>query len=193
VLPPGRDPLPHGALGYAPWLVASVELRTRPRGVGAPLAWDNVPIVGAGLGYVLATHTEDRGHHGAGAVITYYEPMPGADAAELTAQRTRLLAGDLDHWQDHVRDALTAMHPDIARELVRIHITRWGHAMIRPVPGLLFGPALAQARAAIGRVQPCAADVAGLPLFEEAFYGGVLAAESALRRLGRDEPSIVET
>jgi glycine/D-amino acid oxidase-like deaminating enzyme len=193
VLPPGRDPLPHGALGYAPWLVASVELRTRPRGVGAPLAWDNVPIVGAGLGYVLATHTEDRGHHGAGAVITYYEPMPGADAAELTAQRTRLLAGDLDHWQNHVRDALTAMHPDIARELVRIHITRWGHAMIRPVPGLLFGPALAQARAAIGRVQPCAADVAGLPLFEEAFYGGVLAAESALRRLGRDEPSIVET
>jgi len=193
LLPPGRDPLPHGALGYAPWLVASVELRARPRGVGAPLAWDNVPVASPGLGYVLATHTEDRGVPGRGAVITYYEPMPGDDATELAAQRARLLAGDLDHWQGHVRAALTAMHPDIAREIVAIHITRWGHAMIRPVPGLLFGPALAQARAAIGRVQPCAADVAGLPLFEEAFYGGVLAAESALRQLGHDAPSIVET
>ncbi len=192
LLPPGRDPLPHGALGYAPWLVASVELRARPRGVGAPLAWDNVPVASPGLGYVLATHTEDRSVRGAGAVITYYEPMPGDDAAQLAAQRTRLLTGDIDHWQGHVRAALTAMHPDIAREMVAIHITRWGHAMIRPVPGLLFGPALAQARAAIGRVQPCAADVAGLPLFEEAFYSGVLAAESALRQLGHDDPSIVE-
>ena len=192
VLPPGRDPLPPGALSYAPWLVASVELRARPRGVGAPLAWDNVPLAGPGLGYVLATHTEDRAAHRPGAVITYYEPMPGDDAAQLAAQRARLLAGDLEHWSEHVRAALVAMHPDIAREIAHIHVTRWGHAMIRPVPGLLFGGALAQARAAIGRVQPCAADVAGLPLFEEAFYAGVLAAESALRQLGRVDPSIVE-
>jgi len=192
VLPPGRDPLAPGALSYAPWLVASVELRARPRGVGAPLAWDNVPVRGPSLGYVLANHTEDRGVRSPGAVVTYYEPMPGADAAELAAQRARLLAGDLEHWSEHVRAALVAMHPDIAREIAQIHVTRWGHAMIRPVPGLLFGDALAQARAAIGRVQPCAADVAGLPLFEEAFYAGVGAAESALARIGLHTPSIVE-
>ena len=193
VLPTGRDPLPPGALGYAPWLVASVELRRRPRGVGAPLSWDNVPVVGAGLGYVLATHSEDRSAHGPGAVITYYEPLPGDDAAQLAAQRTRLLTTDLDAWADHVRAALVAMHPDIDREIARIHVTRWGHAMIRPVPGLLFGEQLARARAPIGRVRPCAADVAGLPLFEEAFYSGVRAAEAALHQIGLDAPSIIET
>jgi phytoene dehydrogenase-like protein len=192
VLPPGRDPLAAGALSYAPWLVASVELRSRPRGVGAPLAWDNVPTAGASLGYVLATHAEDRSVRSPGAVITYYEPLPGDDAAALSAQRTRLLTTDLDTWAGHVRDALEAMHPGINREIAQIHVTRWGHAMIRPVPGLLFGEALALARAPVGRVRPCAADVAGLPLFEEAFYGGVRAAEAALRQLGRDDPSIVE-
>ena len=192
VLPPGRDPLAPGALSYAPWLVASVELRARPRGVGAPLSWDNVPVAGPGLGYVLATHSEDRGVRSPGAVITYYEPLPGDDAAALAAQRTRLLTTDLESWAEHVRAALVTMHPGIDREIARIHVTRWGHAMIRPVPGLLFGEPLAQARAPIGRVRPCAADVAGLPLFEEAFYAGVRAAEAALRQIGREDPSIVE-
>ena len=200
VLPPGRDPLPPGALTYAPWLVASVELRTRPRGVGAPLAWDNVPVVPSGtgpipeasLGYVLATHNEPDTRR-PGAVITYYEPLPGDDPATLSAQRTRLLTGDLDHWTAHVRTALTAMHPGIDNEIAHMAISRWGHAMIRPVPGLLFGGPLDLARAPIGRVRPCAADTAGLPLFEEAFYSGILAAEAALTELGLLDPSIVET
>jgi phytoene dehydrogenase-like protein len=190
VLPPGRDPLPPGALTYAPWLVASVELRARPRGVGAPLSWDNVPIAGPGLGYVVATHAEPL--PSGGCVVTYYEPLPGDDPATLSAQRTRLLTHDLDHWAAHVRAALSAMHPGIEREIVHINVTRWGHAMIRPVPGLLFGGALDLARAPIARVRPCAADTTGLPLFEEAFYSGVLAAEAALAELGRVDPSIVE-
>jgi phytoene dehydrogenase-like protein len=193
VLPPGRDPLPPGSLSYAPWLVASVELRARPGGVGSPLAWDNVPVDSPSLGYVVATHTEDRSVRRPGAVVTYYEPMPGDDAAQLAAQRARLLEGDADRWAAHVRAALAAMHPGIDREVVRVHVTRWGHAMIRPVPGLLFGGALDLARAPIGRVRPCAADTAGLPLFEEAFYAGVRAAEAALADVGRPGPSIVET
>ena len=192
VLPPGRDPLAANALSYAPWLVASVELRQRPRGVGAPLAWDNVPVHAPSLGYVLATHTEDRSVHDRGAVITYYEPLPGDDAAALSAQRTRLLTTTLEAWADHVRAALVAMHPELAREIVQIHVTRWGHAMIRPVPGLLFGDPLAIARAAIGRVRPCAADTTGLPLFEEAFYAGLRAAEAALTQLGHPSPSLVD-
>jgi phytoene dehydrogenase-like protein len=193
VLPPGRDPLPANSLSYAPWLVASVELRARPRGVGAPLAWDNVPVHSQSLGYVHATHGEDRSASSPGAVITYYEPLPGDDAAALSAQRTRLLGTELAPWADHVRAALVAMHPELAREIVQIHVTRWGHAMIRPVPGLLFGETLASARAAIGRVRPCAADITGLPLFEEAFYAGLRAAEAALAQIGRDPPSLVET
>lgn len=192
VLPAGRDPLPANSLTYAPWLVASVELRLRPRGVGAPLAWDNVPVHGPSLGYVHATHGEDRSARSPGAVITYYEPLPGDDLASLSAQRTRLLTATLDELAAHVRDALVAMHPELAREIVQIHVTRWGHAMIRPVPGLLFGEPLARARAPIGRVRPCAADVSGLPLFEEAFYAGLRAAEAALSDLGHRVTTLVE-
>lgn len=191
LLPPGRDPMPPGALTYAPWLVANVEVREAPRGVGAPLSWDNVPLAGGSLGYVLATHGEPREARRPGAVLTYYEPLCADDPAGLAAQRARLLAGDLDHWTAHVEAALSAMHPGIARQISGVAITRWGHAMIRPVPGLLFGGALDRARAPIGRVRPCAADVAGLPLFEEAFYQGVAAAERALADVSPGAPSLL--
>ncbi|MFZ6180609.1 NAD(P)-binding protein [Nannocystis pusilla] len=184
----GADPLPAGALTYAPWLVASVDVRTAPRGIGARLAWDNVPLAGPSLGYVVATHGESADARRPGAVLTYYEPLCGDGPAELAAQRLRLLAGDLSTWSDHVVAALAAMHPGIASEISRIAVTRWGHAMIRPVPGLLFGESLARARAPIGRLRPCAADVAGLPLFEEAFYQGCGAALAALADLGRSAP-----
>ena len=162
-------------------------------GVGAPLSWDNVPVHSPSLGYVHATHGEDRSVRSPGAVITYYEPLPGDDAAALSAQRTRLLTTSLESWADHVRAALVAMHPELAREIAQIHVTRWGHAMIRPVPGLLFGAALTTAGAAIGRVRPCAADTTGLPLFEEAFYAGLRAAEAALTPLlGRELASLIE-
>ncbi|MDC0717139.1 NAD(P)-binding protein [Nannocystis sp. bb15-2] len=184
----GPDPLPVGALTYAPWLVASVEVRNAPRGVGARLAWDNVPLAGSSLGYVVATHGETADERQPGAVLTYYEPLCGDGPAELAAQRQRLLAGDRSHWADHVISALAAMHPGIASEISEVAITRWGHAMIRPVPGLLFGENLALASAPIGRLRPCAADVAGLPLFEEAFYKGSRAALAALADLGRAAP-----
>jgi phytoene dehydrogenase-like protein len=187
VLPAGRDPLPADALLYTPWLVANVELARRPGGIGAPLSWDNVPVDADNLGYVVATHLEDlqRQRTVEGAVITYYQPMPADDAAGLRARRQELLAGDLDHWCDHVTAQLEAMHPGLSPEIRRIHVARWGHAMIRPGPGWLFGEGRAVARRPLGRVVPCAADVGGLPLFEEAFAAGVAAAELALARLGR--------
>src|SRR5690606_16355254 len=87
VLPRGRDPLPHGALRYTPWLVANVEVRRRPGGIGAPLSWDNVPVDTDDLGYVVATHLEDlqRVRTEAGAVLTFYQPLPADDDAGLRA------------------------------------------------------------------------------------------------------------
>jgi hypothetical protein len=55
----------------------------------------------------------------------------------------------------------------------------------------LFGRGLEGARSPIGRVIPCATDVGGLPLFEEAFATGVAAAEAALARLGRPTPTVL--
>lgn len=192
LLPPGRDPLPPGALTYAPWLVASVEVTRPPRGLGAPLAWDNVPIEGPSLGYVVATHTDPLTDARPDAVLTYYEPLPADDRAALDARRRELLAADAPALAARVRAGLEAMHPGIAPTIRRMAITRWGHAMIRPIPGLLFGDDLARARAPIGRLRPCATDTAGLPLFEEAFYAALTAAEAALADLGRQGPSLLD-
>jgi len=181
VLPQSRDPLPRGALEYTPWLTATVGLDIVPQGFGAPLAWDNVPVHADHLGYVVATHQAPLTEVRPGSVVTYYEPLLG----DPTPARKRLLEGSLQHWSEHVEHALAAMHPQALQGQIReVHLTRFGHAMIRPVPGLLFGPHLALAAAPIGNVIPCAADVSGLPLFEEAFYGGVRAAETAMARLG---------
>lgn len=186
VLPPGRDPLAPEALHYVPWLVANVELSARPGGIGAPLSWDNVPVGADNLGYVVATHLEPLGQRAAeGTVVTYYQPMPADDLAGLRERRAELLAGSLDHWCDHVAEQLEAMHPGVGPTIRRLHVTRWGHAMVQPRPGHLFGPGLASARLPVGRVLPCAADTGGLPLFEEAFAGGVRGAEWALDHLGR--------
>jgi phytoene dehydrogenase-like protein len=184
VLPRGRDPLPAQALSYAPWLVANLELREAPAGLGAALAWDNVPVIedprARNLGYVVATHTQDwLAAHEPGAVITYYEPLTADDAEGLAAARARLLANDARSWSEQVLRSLERMHPSIRKQLTAIHVHRWGHAMIRPVPGLLFGEALELARAPIGRVCPCATDVGGLPLFEEGFYASLAGADWA--------------
>ena len=184
VLPRGLDALSPSALTYAPWLVANLELDRLPGGVGEMLAWDNVPILeepnARNLGYVVATHQDDRDRaFEPGCVITYYEPLLAKDA------RASLLAGDARSLGEQVLRALEHMHPGIRRWLVAMHVHRWGHAMIRPVRGLLFGSALEQARAPIGCVRACATDVGGLPLFEEAFYSAIEAADWALDRLGR--------
>jgi glycine/D-amino acid oxidase-like deaminating enzyme len=194
VLPAGVDPLPRGALTYAPWLVANVQVSRAPGGLGAPLAWDNVPVGHPNLGYVVANHGDTLAEQlDPRAVLTYYEPFVATKDEALDAARTRMLKTKLPQWGSHVTASLEKMHPGIATTIERIDVARWGHAMIRPTPGLLFGDALAQARAPIGRVLPCATDTGGLPLFEEAFAGGVLAAEEAMARIGVDQATFIAT
>jgi hypothetical protein len=192
VLPSGADPLPRNGLTYVPWLVANVEVSRRPQGIGAPLSWDNVQVDVDNLGYVVASHTEPLTQQAEeGTVLTYYQPLCAKDEVELVARRTALLKGPLDHWSEHVVGELEKMHPGIRPDISRIHLTKWGHAMVRPTPGLLFGKMLATAKKPVGCVHPCATDVTGLPLFEEAYIAGVTAAETALARVGRDQRTIL--
>jgi hypothetical protein len=144
------------------------------------------------LGYVVANHLEPRTEAvRPGAVITFYRPLTAGSEDELRARRQELLSGSLAAWCDHVVARLEHLHPGITPQIAAIDVTRWGHGMVRPIPGHLFGQALATARTPIGCVIPCGADVGGLPLFEEAFTSGVAAAEEALARLGRPEASLL--
>jgi hypothetical protein len=81
-------------------------------------------------------------------------------------------------------DLMTA-HPGIAAQAQRLEVMRWGHAMVRPGPGFLWGPARRAAQESLGNALHFAhSDLGGMSLFEEANWFGVKAAEQALKGLG---------
>jgi hypothetical protein len=179
----GHDKLRVAArqFSHAPWLVANLTVSALPAsGAGVPMAWDNVLYDSPGLGYVVSTHQQMRLHQGA-AVLTYYRALSSqapAAAREVLLQRSR------EEWAEEVLADLAKAHADIRSLTLQIDIALLGHAMVRPVPGFIWGGAREPFAADSPRLRFAHADVSGLSIFEEAQYRGVLAAERTLRRLG---------
>lgn len=171
---------------YVPWLTANLTLSQAPGGVGAPLSWDNVIYDSPSLGYVWATRDrEPEDKH----VITWYHAFAEAD---LKAAREKLFALSFEQARDWVLTDLERAHPGIASTVERLDCWRWGHAMIRPgPPGGVFSFGRWVAQRPIGEILTANSDKGGLPIFEEAFFHGALAAEQALGREGRKFESIL--
>jgi hypothetical protein len=178
---------PSAALSYAPWLVANVTVDRLPEGKGASLAWDNVPFGGDSLGYVVATH-QGPAAIAAASVLTWYLPLSTMAPAD---GRRLLLERSIEDWQAIVAADLLAMNPDLEGAIRRIDVWRWGHAMIRPVPGYIWGAAPAAASAVRPPFYLAHSDMSGLSLFEEAHYRGTQAAEGAMRHLGHAFESLL--
>lgn len=170
---------------YSPWLVANLTVRRLPD----EAAWDNVIYGSRSLGYVVATHQDLRITSGA-SVLTYYLPLAARDPA---AERRTLEERSWSDWVALILADLSGVHPGIERLVNRVDVMLWGHAMIRPVPGFIWGAARRRAAAPFGPVRFAHSDMSGLSLFEEAQYRGVRAAEDVLRELGYDVPSSLET
>ena len=164
---------------YAPWVVANLALSSAPQTrAGHPLAWDNVLHDSPGLGYVVATHQQLR--YAAGpTTITWYRALH-----EESSSRPGKLLQSRNAWAGEVLNDLSRPHPEIRELTTQIDIHRHAHAMIRPLPGRLWGGARSGFEAGRGAISFAHADVSGLSLFEEANYRGVLAAERTLARLG---------
>ena len=161
---------------YGAWLVANLHLTDHPKtSDGFPLCWDNVLYESPSLGYVTATHQseQDRG----ATVLTYYYPFCDVDPKQ---GRAKLLSGDWHAWSDVALTDLTRAHPNIRSLTERIDIMRWGHAMVRPRPGFVWGGALEQARKPFKNIHFANTDLSGVALFEEAFYHGNRAASEVL-------------
>ena len=121
-------------LQWAPWAVTNIHLNApladRP---GAAPAWDNV-IYGdsnpGGLGYVDASHQKLDPRSGP-TVLTYYQAL--GDVAEA---RQQLATQGAEHWGRAALAALAGPHPDVLQRATRVQVTRYGHAMSIPVPGV---------------------------------------------------------
>jgi protoporphyrinogen oxidase len=184
----GVPALETDGFSYGAWMVANLHLRERPGSRGFPFAWDNVLYDSPSLGYVVATHQtlRDLGP----TIWTYYQPMQDDDPA---TGRRRLL--ELGHRE--IADAVVAdlgrAHRGLEDAIERLDVWRWGHAMVRPVPGFIWGRARREASRPRGRVHFAHTDLSGLALFEEAQYHGVVAAERILRAMGRDVAPLYPT
>ncbi|MBI4601260.1 MAG: FAD-dependent oxidoreductase [Planctomycetes bacterium] len=163
---------------HGSWLVANLHVRSRPREVGFPLAWDNVLRESPSLGYVVATHQAGRDH--GPTVLTYYHPNCDADPRSA---RARLLAMDHADSAELVLADLERAHPEIRGLVERLDVMRWGHAMVRPRPGFVWGSARGARRPWRG-IHFANAELSGLPLLEEALHHGVRAAEEVLAARG---------
>jgi len=183
----GATPAHVGEFEYGAWMVANLFLEDRPRqqATGFPLAWDNVLYESPSLGYVVATH--QRGLDRGPTVFTYYYPLTDADPR---AARTRLLSTDRDAWADVALSDLRRAHPDIQQLTRRLDVMRWGHAMIRPRVGFVWGGARAAAQAPFGPVHFAHTDLSGVALFEEAFDHGLRAAEEVFAARGLKSESM---
>ena len=172
---------------YSPWLTASVHVSELPTNADVSIAWDNVLYSSRSLGYIVADHQTRKVYKDNPSVLVYYLPF----VEELDLARQKLLEEEHPYWVNVIMQDLLVAHPDLERYVSRIDVYRWGHAMIRPSPGIIWGRESAIRRKPFGNVYFASCDTTGLPLFEEACFSGIRAAEQVLERLGRTfEPSI---
>lgn len=162
-------------LVYSPWMVANVTLDALPSPT-TTLAWDNVPRESRSLGYVVATH-QNLSSHPRETVITYYQPL---DDAPPPQARETALARTHASWCREIVPDLARMHPQLPAQIRQLDVWLWGHAMIRPVPGFIWGATRRRMQAPHGAVVFAHSDMSGLSIVEEAFTHGVAAADRLL-------------
>lgn len=196
---------------YAPWLVANVQLGAALHDPpGAAPSWDNViygvdPALGGGLGYVDATHQRLRPVPGP-TVLTHYrawgaqESANGRSAPPGAAARALLMRQPWTFWRDTILTELAQAHPDLPAKAQRLEITRYGHAMVIPVPQIdgqiglwpaqILREQLSKSKQKQGAYPPrpvlgwerlffAHSDWAGYSVFEEAFTAGHAAGHAA--------------
>ena len=180
VRPYRENPPPHIAeFQFGSWMVANLTLKDRPK-PGArdfPLAWDNVLYESPSLGYVVATH--QRGIDRGPTVLTYYYPLCDENPR---VGRTRLLETDWGGWAEVTLSDLSRAHPGIRGLVERLDVMRWGHAMIRPRVGFMWGEARREGAKPFRSIHFAHSELSGVALFEEAFDVGMRVADEVSHR-----------
>jgi len=173
--------LPQLAPLHAPWLVANLTVGAYPSGPGQPLSWDNVRYGSPALGYINAEQQALRGFEANDRphTLTFYWALP-TDPLDPAAARRRALASTYEEWLTLVLTELDLMHPGLAAHVQAAELWVWGHGMVAPTPGYVWGPAraLASQPQLGGRLHLAHTDLSGVSVFEEAFHQGIRAARA---------------
>lgn len=165
-------------LQYAPWMVANISISRIPACRGVPISWDNVSYYSESLGYVTANHQDITTREKA-FVITYYYPLSQLAPVQ---SRQQLYSDTAEKWSDIIVRDLEQIHPGITEDILAMDLWPWGHGMIRPSVGFIWGEQRLRMKEPVGQVFFAHSDMSGMSNFEEAQYHGVQAAKAALAR-----------
>ena len=159
---------------YSPWMVANIKVNGLKQKEGVAIAWDNVMYDSASLGYIDATHQQLQLYK-TKRNLTYYMPLCVADAIAERKQAQEKTHAD---WVKLICADLERVHEDIEEQTEEINVMVWGHAMIQPLPGFITGEVRRNIAQSINeRIHFAHTDIAGISIFEEAFYQGINAAK----------------
>lgn len=162
----------------APWVVVNLTVTELPQGPGQPLSWDNVLYGTDSVGYVSARHQELRQPGAEPLVLTWYLPLPAPDPI---AARRQAYQTSYDEWVRRALSELETAHPGLTPLVQRADVWVWGHGMVAPTPGFVWGPARpAAAQPWQQKLFFAHTDLSGMSIFEEGFYQGLRAAGEVL-------------
>ena len=169
---------PAHALHHAPWLIANLTVEGLPQGPGRPLSWDNVRYGSASLGYINAAQQSLTQDDGGPKVVTLYWPL--TDEAPALARR-RAYQTSYAEWLPQVVAELETYHPGVTPYIRQADLWVWGHGMVAPTPGLVWGGSRVASMAPVrSRLFFAHTDFSGISIFEEGFYQGIRAAREML-------------
>jgi hypothetical protein len=108
--------------------------------------------------------------------------MPLSETDPSAARRTAYSRA-LEQWQSTVVHDLLRVHPDLEGQIRNIDVRVWGHAMVRPTPGFIWGDARRSAAAHRPPLYFAHSDLSGISIFEEAYCRGSEAGRLAAQRV----------
>lgn len=164
---------------YRPWIVASLTVDRSILETKFPLSWDTVRFGTETLGYVNATHQSPAQPKNQ-TVISFYHAWTQGSAREARLKLRDM--SDLE-LQKFILTELEKLHPGIHDHVHDIACKVWGHGMIAPQVGFLWG----QRRQLVPRKQNgivfAHSDMSGISVFEEAHHQGYQAVLEILQRI----------
>lgn len=163
-------------LVYSPWITAILSVDKVPAGKGMPPCWDNVIYQSPSLGYIVSTHQDLRAGREE-SVLTYYRAFGEKDTVNV---RKRMMRTSWSDWKESILSDLKKAHPDIEKRVQSLDVMTYAHAMIRPVPNLIWGGQREKLSLSLPNLHFAHSDLSGISIFEEALVRGHNAANKIL-------------
>ena len=169
---------------YSTWVVSNLELNAQQvtERNGFPLAWDNVIYGSPSLGYINSTQQRLEQHQ-ENYNFTWYYPLPvsGKEA------RKRALNATHAQWTELMLEDLKKVYAPLDDWAISHDVCVWGHAMVKPKVGFMWGQERIRAAQSIDNSLFFAhTDLSGMSIFEEGFMRGVQVAKELMVNIKHD-------